>query len=111
FSVLGVAIDIGVFLGLVFTRSLTGPLGRAAAAARALAAGRLDGARLEGGADEAGEVLRTIQATRDAVRTVIEATREMGRQHKLGTITARLAPSLVEGEYRHLMETINAVVA
>ena len=110
FSVLGVAIAIGVFLGLVFTRSLTGPLGRAAAAARALAAGRLDGARLEGGADEAGEVLHAIQATRDAVRTVIEATREMGRQHELGTISARLDPSVVEGEYRHLMETINAVV-
>src|SRR5690606_33841065 len=40
FIVLGFAVVLGVFLGVVFTRSLTGPLARAAAAARELAAGR-----------------------------------------------------------------------
>ena len=107
---LALSILVGVFLAVVFTRSLTGPLGLAAAAARDLAAGRMDGARLVGGADEVGEVLRAVQATRESVRRVVEATSEMGRQHDLGSISARLDPSIVEGEYRKLMEIVNAVV-
>ncbi|WP_125076393.1 methyl-accepting chemotaxis protein [Pseudoxanthomonas sp. SGT-18] len=110
FAVLGIAIVFGVFLAVVFTRSLTGPLGLAAAAARDLAAGRTDGTRLVGGADEVGDVLRAVQATRESVQTVIEATKEMGRQHDLGAISARLDPSVVQGDYSSLMEVVNAVV-
>src|SRR5690606_21843740 len=106
----GLAILVGMFLAVVFTRSLTGPLGLAAAAARDLAAGRMDGARLVGGADEVGDVLRAVQATRESVQTVIEATKEMGRQHDLGAISARLDPSVVQGDYSSLMEVVNAVV-
>ncbi|RRN77416.1 HAMP domain-containing protein, partial [Pseudoxanthomonas sp. SGD-10] len=110
FSALAVSILIGILLAYTFTRSLTGPLGRAAAAARDLAAGKLDGAHLAGGADEVGEVLRAIQGTRESVQTVIEAVREMGRQHDQGTISARLDSSVVQGDYSNLMDVVNAVV-
>src|SRR5690606_10419319 len=62
----------------------------AAAAARELAAGRIDGARLEGGTDEAGEVLRAVQATRETLQTLVSDAIELGRQHDLGNISVRL---------------------
>ncbi len=107
FVVLGLAILIGVFLGATFTRSLTGPLGRAAAAARELAAGKLDGERLVGGADEAGEVLRAVQATRESLQTLISDLQEVGRQHDLGNISVRMDSTVLQGEYRNLSEIIN----
>src|SRR5690606_26928814 len=100
FIVLGFAVVLGVFLGVVFTRSLTGPLARAAAAARELAAGRIDGARLEGGTDEAGEVLRAVQATRETLQTLVSDAIELGR----------LDETAVQGEFRHLTAVINAVM-
>ena len=110
FIVLGFAVVLGVFLGVVFTRSLTGPLARAAAAARELAAGRIDGARLEGGTDEAGEVLRAVQATRETLQTLVSDAIELGRQHDLGNISVRLDETAVQGEFRHLTAVINAVM-
>ncbi|WP_318780077.1 methyl-accepting chemotaxis protein [Stenotrophomonas sp. Marseille-Q4652] len=107
FVVLGLAILIGVFLGATFTRSLTGPLGRAAAAARELAAGKLDGERLVGGADEAGEVLRAVQATRESLQTLITGLEEVGREHDRGNISVRMDASRLQGEYRNLSEIIN----
>ncbi|ADV25922.1 methyl-accepting chemotaxis sensory transducer [Pseudoxanthomonas suwonensis 11-1] len=110
FAVLGLAIVLGVFLGIVFTRSLTLPLARAAAAARDLAAGRIEGERLTGGRDEVGEVLRAVQATRVSLRTLLDGMAEMGRQHDEGHISARLDPEAVQGEYRTLSELINAQI-
>ena len=107
FVVLGLAILIGVFLGATFTRSLTGPLGRAAAAARELAAGKLDGERLVGGADEAGDVLRAVQATRESLQTLITGLEEVGREHDRGNISVRMDASRLQGEYRNLSEIIN----
>src|SRR5690606_26894859 len=83
---------------------------RAAAAARELAAGRIDGARLEGGTDEAGEVLRAVQATRETLQTLVSDAIELGRQHDLGNISVRLDETAVQGEFRHLTAVINAVM-
>ena len=106
--VLGLAIIAGVFLGVVFTRSLTEPLARAAGAARDLAAGRIEGERLVGGADEVGQVLRAVQATRDSLQALVLGMDDMGRQHGLGNISVRLDTAAMEGEYRKLGEQINA---
>jgi methyl-accepting chemotaxis protein len=108
--VLALAVLAGTFLAVVFTRSLTGPLACAAAAARELAKGRLDGAVLVGGADEVGEVLRALQATRQSLHALVTGLQEMGRQHDLGYISVRMDTSVVEGEYRQLGEQINAQI-
>ena len=110
FVVLGLAMLAGGFLAVMFTRSLTGPLGRAAAAARDLANGKLDGARLVGGADEAGDVLRAIQQTREAVTGLKDGLEEMARQHDAGTVSFRTDVSQLQGEYRIVAESINALV-
>ncbi|MBB1116684.1 MCP four helix bundle domain-containing protein [Stenotrophomonas sp. W1S232] len=110
FVVLGMAMLAGGFLAVMFTRSLTGPLGRAAAAARDLANGKLDGARLVGGADEAGDVLRAIQQTREAVTGLKGGLEEMARQHDAGTVSFRTDVSQLQGEYRIVAESINTLV-
>jgi methyl-accepting chemotaxis protein len=110
FVVLGMAMLAGGFLAVMFTRSLTGPLGRAAAAARDLANGKLDGARLVGGADEAGDVLRAIQQTREAVTGLKDGLEEMARQHDAGTVSFRTDVSQLQGEYRIVAESINTLV-
>jgi len=110
FVVLGLAMLAGGFLAVMFTRSLTGPLGRAAAAARDLANGKLDGARLVGGSDEAGDVLRAIQQTREAVTGLKDGLEEMARQHDAGTVSFRTDVSQLQGEYRIVAESINALV-
>src|SRR5690606_30992525 len=76
--------------------------------ARDLAAGRIEGERLVGGADEVGQVLRAVQATRDSLQALVLGMDDMGRQHGLGNISVRLDTAAMEGEYRKLGEQINA---
>jgi len=106
-----VALLIGMLLAWRITRSLTLPLGRAAEAARALAAGRLDGAPLHGGNDEAGDVLRGIQATRQSLVTLIDGIKEMGRQHEAGTISFRPDFSTLEGEYHTIGQLLDEQIS
>ena len=99
-----------VALGTATTRSLTRPLARATAAARDLAAGRLQGPVLEGGQDEVGDVLRAIQQTRQAVTGLKDGLEEMARQHDAGIVSHLTDTRLLQGEYRALGEAINALV-
>ena len=101
---------IAIGMAVAITRSLTGPLGRAAAAARDLADGKLEGSVLSGGADEAGDVLRAIQHTRDSVISLKDGLEEMARQHEAGAVSWRTDASHLQGQYRDVAESINALV-
>ena len=101
---------ITIGLAVAITRSLTGPLGRAAAAARNLADGNLDGPALSGGMDEAGDVLRAIQHTRDSVIRLKDGLAEMAHQHEAGAVSYRADASQLQGQYRQVAESINALV-
>ena len=102
-----IALALGIFLGWMFTRSLTLPLHRAADAARALAQGRIDGIALQGGRDETGDVLRAIQSTRDSLASMIEGIKEMGRQHDAGNLSWRPDTSRLEGEFRSICDLLD----
>ena len=105
---LAIALVLGVFLGWMFTRSLTLPLTRAADAARALARGQIDGITLQGGLDETGDVLRALQSTRDSLATLIEGINEMGRQHDAGNLAYRPDADRLDGEYRNICNLLDA---
>ena len=104
---LGVSVILGLLLSLVITRSLTGPLARAANAARQLALGHLDAEIPPAGGDEVGDVVRAIAQTRDAVRTLRDGLQETARQHELGNISYKGNPELLQGDYRVVGQSIN----
>ena len=71
---------MGIAFAVVVTRSLTRPLSEATQAARAIAAGKLDGARLDGGKDEIGDLLRSMQAMRDVLQRFAGESKRMARR-------------------------------
>ena len=106
-TTLGLSLVIGLSMGMLFTRSLTLPLKRAAAAANELAQGRIDGIALEGGNDETGNVLRALQGTRQSLSTLIGGINEMGRQHDAGNLSWRPDAARLDGEYRNICQLID----
>ena len=58
-------------LALVFVRSITRPLDQAVQLARAVAAGQLDGAALEHGSNEVGQLLAALQQMRSQLTQVV----------------------------------------
>ena len=104
---LGVSVILGLLLSVVITRSLTGPLSRAANAARQLAQGHLDTHIPPAGGDEVGAVVRAIGQTRDAVRILRDGLQETARQHELGNISFKGDPALLQGDYRVVGQSIN----
>ena len=105
-----VATLLGIALAVLFTRSLTGPLARAAEAARQIARGVLSGAPLRGGQDEVGQVMQGMQQVRDSIHTVNQGLREMGARHDAGQISYFPDPADYAGDFQLLVKDINALV-
>ena len=105
-----VATLLGIALAVLFTRSLTGPLARAAEAARQIARGVLSGAPLRGGQDEVGQVMQGMQQVRDSIHTVNQGLREMGARHDAGQISYFPEPADYAGDFQLLVKDINALV-
>ena len=100
----------GMAAAVLFTRSLTGPLLRAAEAARQLADGVLSGATLTGGNDEAGAVMRAIQQVRQTLGHVNQDLREMRSKHDDGLISHYPDATTYPGEFSLLVADINGLV-
>ncbi len=69
--VLAGALVLTCVLALVFVRSITRPLDQAVQLARAVAAGQLDGAALEHGTNEVGQLLAALQQMRSQLTQVV----------------------------------------
>ena len=80
-SLLGVALALVLSLsatsalGLVFVRSMTGPLSQAVALSRAVAQGDLSGAPLPHGTNEVGQLLQALQQMRSQLTQVVRQVR------------------------------------
>ena len=110
-SAFSLAVLAGLVLAVTITRSLTQPLALAANAAHALAEGRLDGEKLVGHQDEAGEVINAIQATRDSLSLLINGLQEMGRRHDAGEVSWRMDASTLQGDYLILARLLDAQIS
>jgi methyl-accepting chemotaxis protein len=112
--ILAVAVILSILAGgllaLAFTRSLTGPLARAADAARNIARGNLQGAALTGGNDEAGELMRAMQQMREVLANVNQEMRVMAQQHDAGAVSYRIDEKAFPGEYGHMINATNTLV-
>ncbi len=106
----GVAVVAGMVLAMLITRSLTRPLTEATQAARAIAAGKLDGARLDGGKDEIGDLLRSMQAMRDVLQRFAGESQRMATLHASGEDISYRMPEDFPGTYNELVAGTNKMV-
>ena len=110
-AVMALSVLASIGLAVAITRSLTIPLARATRAANDLAAGKFDAAPLQAGNDEVGDVMRAVQQTREAVMVLAGGLEEMIREHGAGNISFYPDPSILQGDYRKLGESIVAMVS
>ncbi|QJD67623.1 HAMP domain-containing protein [Xanthomonas campestris pv. badrii] len=97
-------------LGLLITRSLTGPLHRATRAAEAIAQGKLDNAVHSSANDETGRLLQAMEAMQSQVRNLITAQLDMAERHDAGQISFRIDAGVFPGDFGRMAGDTNALV-
>jgi len=104
------ALLLGIISAWTITRSFTKPLKQALQLADAIAQGQFDNTIDTSHHDEVGYLLRAMEGMRQQIQAIINAQREMARQHEAGYISFRMDPSQFPGEYAVLAEELNALV-
>ncbi|WP_454831178.1 methyl-accepting chemotaxis protein [Pseudoxanthomonas wuyuanensis] len=87
------------------------PLRHATAVAEAIAMGRLDNAIGAQPQDEPGRLLQSMQRMQTQLQAVIAAQGEMASRHDEGQISFRIDETAFPGEYGHMVQGTNALVA
>jgi len=101
---------LGVFSAWTISRSLTKPLNEALQLADAIAQGQFDHVIDSSHQDEVGSLLQAMDRMRQKIQTLIDAQREMAREHEAGRISFRMDPTQFPGEYAVLAEELNSLV-
>ena len=107
---LSALIVVAAALGWIISRAIARPLTEATQAARAIAAGKLDGTHLDGGKDEIGDLLRSMQAMRDVLQRFAGESRRMARLHAEGEDISYRMPEDFPGIYNELVAGTNNMV-
>ncbi|MBB4593626.1 methyl-accepting chemotaxis protein [Xanthomonas cannabis] len=97
-------------LGLLITRSLTGPLNRATGAAEAIARGKLGNAVHTDARDETGRLLQAMDAMQSQVRNLITAQLDMAKRHDAGQISFRMDAGVFPGDFGRMAGDTNTLV-
>ncbi|NYI19420.1 methyl-accepting chemotaxis protein [Xanthomonas arboricola] len=97
-------------LGLLITRSLTGPLNRATGAAEAIADGKLDNAVHSDARDETGRLLQAMDKMQSQVRNLITAQLDMAKRHDAGQISFRMDAGVFPGDFGRMAGDTNTLV-
>ncbi|MCC8632513.1 methyl-accepting chemotaxis protein [Xanthomonas hortorum pv. gardneri] len=97
-------------LGLLITRSLTQPLGRATRAAEAIAGGTLDNDVDTPFNDETGRLLKAMHKMQLQLRNLLAAQTDMARRHDEGQISFRIDAAAFPGEYGRMAHDTNNLV-
>ncbi|MCC4619826.1 methyl-accepting chemotaxis protein [Xanthomonas cassavae CFBP 4642] len=98
-------------LGLLITRSLTQPLGRATRAAESIAGGKLDNDVDTPFNDEAGRLLKAMHKMQSQLRNLLAAQTDMARRHDEGQISFRIDADAFPGDYGRMANDTNNLVA
>jgi len=107
----GVLVLINLGLGWLIGNSVLVPVGRALAVIKGVSHGDLHVHIGNRGRDEVGQMLQAMDEMQGRLRQVIEAQREMGRQHDAGAISYRIPSDGFAGEFATMVEGTNALVA
>lgn len=110
-SLTALALVGGVLIAVVLTRSITRPLGAALDAAEHVSRGELDRPLDTSGRDETARVLQAMQRMQTQLRAVIDAQRDMAREHEAGRISYRMDAAALPGDYGVMVAGTNDLVA
>ena len=110
FIALSALVAVAAALGWIISRAIARPLAEATQAARAIAAGKLDGARLDGCKDEIGDLLRSMQAMRDVLQRFAGESQRMATLHASGENIRYRMPEDFPGTYNELVAGTNRMV-
>jgi methyl-accepting chemotaxis protein len=103
------ATGLAAVVAVVVTGSITRPLARALATAKDVASGQLDRA-IEADGSEIGQLLAPLAKMQNTLQQFESAQLEMVRQHELGMVDYQMPVSALEGAYRSMAQSINALV-
>jgi methyl-accepting chemotaxis protein len=109
-AVVVAVIAISGFIAFAITRSITRPLDRAVAVARAVAAGKLDNDASSSDLDETGQLLRSMGDMQATLVAFEAAQQEMARQHALGMLDHFMPVQQMLGSYQSMGQSINDLV-
>jgi methyl-accepting chemotaxis protein len=103
------AVALAAAVALWVTASITRPLGRALGVAREVASGNLN-ASIEVDDSEIGQLLAPLAKMQCTLRDFETAQAEMARQHDAGMLDYRMPSNQLEGAYRGMADSMNALV-
>ncbi len=106
-AVIAVAIVLSTLMAIGITRSITRPLDRAVAVARAVSLGRLDNDVSSTALDETGQLLRSMGDMQSTLVAFEASQVEMARQHQLGMLDYVMPVQQLEGSYRSMAQGVN----
>ena len=101
---------LAILLGWALTRAIVPSLRDATRVAHAIANGKLDNTIQIKTNDEPGQLLQSMADMQGQLTRLINAQREMARQHEAGSISYRSDAAQFPGEYQSMVEEINALV-
>ena len=108
-AIVAVAVVVALLVAFGITTSITRPLTRALGVAREVAAGKLD-TEIVADQSEIGQLMAPLAKMKDTLLQFEAAQTEMVRQHDLGMLDYRMPVSQLEGDYRAMGQSINALV-
>ena len=103
------AVALAAAVALWVTASITRPLARALGVAREVASGNLN-ASIEVDDSEIGQLMAPLAKMQGTLKDFEAAQAEMTRQHDAGMLDYRMPSNQLEGAYRSMAESVNALV-
>ncbi|MCK9216214.1 MAG: hypothetical protein M0P52_17500, partial [Rhodoferax sp.] len=103
------AVALAAAVALWVTASIIKPLGRALGVAREVASGKLN-ASIDVDDSEIGQLMAPLAKMQGTLQEFEAAQAEMARQHDAGMLDYRMPSSQLEGAYRGMADSMNALV-
>ncbi len=105
-----IAVILSMFIVVIITKSISGPVIAAGKAAKEITQGNLSvNLRVEGN-DEVGELVQSLIMLRDTVLSLTNSLNTMSHEISKGDIEARIDESIFMGEYKDVAVSINSTV-
>jgi len=105
------AVALALFISVMVTRSITGPVGRCVEVAEALAQGNTDLEIQADSKDEVGLLLQSMDNLTGRLKGFIQDMNHMSRQHDLGDIDVVVPDENYEGAFQEMARGVNEMVA
>jgi methyl-accepting chemotaxis protein len=104
------ALVIGAVITILVTRSITRPLNNAVGVANQLAAGDLSFTVNSNSADETGQLLKSVAKVQASLQTLVADANMLSQAADVGKLTTRADAGKHQGDYRKIVDGVNATL-